>query len=243
MSMDALKVLNEARRAVPAVNFALGVAGIAAAGALVSAFIGRGPTAIVLVALVFIGMVLLFIFSKLATSDSPSTKYAGVVLLWAVLLFFVTFLILTTTVFLGYGPAAWAQVLRVEAKDPRAERLARANYLLSRTVSATIPNQQLQGKVFSTPVRNYRRIDGCIKSSLFPEQFAEQCEREAQKIIATIYCRSMNYRESASHRAEMHPTVYPAYVLSFNEAPNDGIDFQWNPSETSGFVFEEIECK
>ena len=45
-----LQVLNLARQAVPAVNYALGVAGIAAAAAIVTLFLGWTKASIVLVA-------------------------------------------------------------------------------------------------------------------------------------------------------------------------------------------------
>jgi hypothetical protein len=90
-----LGILNLARQAVPAVNYALGVAGIAAAGAIITLFLGWTKASIVLICLSFIGMVPLFVFSQLVVSKSRSNQIAGAVLLWAVLLFFVTFLFFT----------------------------------------------------------------------------------------------------------------------------------------------------
>jgi hypothetical protein len=111
-------VLNAARQAVPAVDYALGVAGISAATAIVVFFIGRTRASIAIVALVFIGMVLLFTFSRLAVAQDPPIRLAGVVLLWGVLAFFLIFLGFTVTAFLSGRPAAWANFLGISDPDP-----------------------------------------------------------------------------------------------------------------------------
>jgi hypothetical protein len=108
-----LEVLNLARQAVPAVNYALGVAGIAAAGAIITLFLGWTKASIVLIVLIFIGMVLLFLFSQLVISKSRSNQIAGAVLLWAVLLFFISFLVFTVTAFAGEWPRPWATFLGI----------------------------------------------------------------------------------------------------------------------------------
>jgi hypothetical protein len=116
--MNPFHVLNEARKSVPVVNYALGVAGVAAAGAIVTLLVGRGLASLVLMVLIFIGMILLYLFSTLAKSNSTATRIAGTVLVWAVLLFFVVFLCLTVSVFLGYGPEAWARFIGVQVVPP-----------------------------------------------------------------------------------------------------------------------------
>ena len=109
---NPLSILSNAIKAVPAVKYALGVAGIAAAGAIVTTFAGgHSRTAIFLVALVFIGMILLFLFSNLVTSRSQSAQIAGQVLLWAVTVFFVVFLLFTTTAAVAGWPCNWAGFL------------------------------------------------------------------------------------------------------------------------------------
>jgi hypothetical protein len=108
-----LQVLNAARQAVPAVDYALGVAGISAATAIVVFFVGRTQASIILVALVFIGMLLLFTFSRLAVAQDPPIRLAGVVLLWGVLVFFLLFLGFTATAFLFRAPSAWADFLGI----------------------------------------------------------------------------------------------------------------------------------
>jgi hypothetical protein len=108
-----LAILDKARKAVPAVNFALGVAGIAAAAAIVSWLVGKNNSSIILLSSSFVGMILLFIFSKLVVSAAPSIQFAGVVLVWLVLVFFATFLLFTTTAFVLAWPCNWAEVLGV----------------------------------------------------------------------------------------------------------------------------------
>jgi hypothetical protein len=122
MPSDALSpmaVLDEARKAVPAVNYALGVAGVAAAAAIVTAFVGRGTGGMIVVGSAFVGMILLFVFSRLVISPSPSIQFAGVVLVWIVLVFFGTFLVLTATAVIFTKPCNWAQFLGISS-DCRA---------------------------------------------------------------------------------------------------------------------------
>jgi len=110
-SLSPLNVLDEARKAVPAVNYALGLAGVAAAAAIITSFVGHGPGAIIVIGASFVGMIILFIFSKLVVSTSPSIQFAGVVLVWATLAFFGTFLVLTTTAVIFTWPCNWAELL------------------------------------------------------------------------------------------------------------------------------------
>lgn len=121
------QVLNEARKAVPAVNYALGVAGIAAAVAIINLFIGPTKASLVIVGLVFIGMILLFAFAQLTAAKSYSIQIAGIFLLWAVLSFFVIFLGFTVTAFATEWPVPWARFLGIaidsnsSARSPRAD--------------------------------------------------------------------------------------------------------------------------
>src|SRR5438876_7546080 len=92
-NLSPMAILDKARKAVPAVNYALGVAGIAAAAAMVSWLVGNNNSSIILLSSSFVGMILLFIFAKLVASTAPSIQFAGVVLVWMVLVFFATFLL------------------------------------------------------------------------------------------------------------------------------------------------------
>lgn len=241
--IDALKILNEARKSVPVVKYALGVVGVAAAASLVSAYVGQGFASVLLVGFVFVGMILLFLFSELVSSESSSVKLAGVVLLWAVVLFFVTFLALTVSAFVFKAPTAMVKILKIEPVDPQKERIEKANKLVEHALTLTPVAATQSPKVISPPQRNGRYIDGCIISPFFPTQFGQQCRLEAQNIIATMYCRSLGYRESSAHSVSMQPTIHSAYVLALAEAPNESLDVQWQTSEVSGSIFTEIECR
>jgi hypothetical protein len=110
-SLSPMAILDKARKAVPAVNYALGVAGVAAAAALVTLLVGNTNSSIILLSSSFVGMVLLFVFSKLVVSPAPSIQFAGIVLVWMILAFFATFLLFTTTAFVSGWPCNWAEIL------------------------------------------------------------------------------------------------------------------------------------
>ena len=113
-----LKIMRRAQLEVPAVKFAFGVAGVAAAGAVVIAVLGQGRVSIIVLGGVFAAMILLFVFSRLVASDNPSVTTAGTVLLWAVIVFFCIFLFFTTTAFAFHWPRAWADFIGVsDGKD------------------------------------------------------------------------------------------------------------------------------
>jgi hypothetical protein len=119
-SMESLSpwdVLETARRAVPAIDFALAAAAVAAAGAIIVGFLGRRRATVIIVGGVFVAMILLFVFSKLVAAENLSVVNAGVALLWAVVAFFIAFLVFTATaVALGW-PRPWADVLGLESSD------------------------------------------------------------------------------------------------------------------------------
>jgi hypothetical protein len=113
------QVLNAARKAVPAVNYALGIAGIAAAASIVGLFVGQTQAGVRVIGLVFIGMVLLFVFARLAVASDRSVRVAGAVLLWSVLLFFIIFLGFTVSAFATGAPRAWAEFLGIVRSTPQ----------------------------------------------------------------------------------------------------------------------------
>lgn len=117
-SFSPWKVLMAAREAVPAVDYALGTAGIAAAGSIVTAFLGKGKVSIIIFGAMLVAMVLLFVFARLVASTSPMITYAGYFLTWAVVLFFVTFLVFTATAMAIGQPTIWAGVLGVGKPSP-----------------------------------------------------------------------------------------------------------------------------
>jgi uncharacterized protein YjbI with pentapeptide repeats len=84
-----LALIQEAQRSVPAVKYALGVVGIAAAAGIVSGVLGHTRSALLLLTLIFVGMVLLFLFARLVSSGpSPSIQLAANVIMWTIVLVF-----------------------------------------------------------------------------------------------------------------------------------------------------------
>jgi tetratricopeptide (TPR) repeat protein len=114
-----LGILHAARQAVPAVDYALGAAGVAAAGAVITGLLGNGRAAIIILGGTLIAMLLLFGFARLVAAQSSSATLAGVVLLWAVIGFFCTFLIFTITAVAFRWPPAWAATLGFDAPAAR----------------------------------------------------------------------------------------------------------------------------
>ncbi len=117
MSFSPIDVLNEARRAVPVVDYALGVAGVAAAAVLVTDFIGNGRASIVIFGAVLVGMLLLILLGRLLKSESPAVMGAAIAMTWAGALFFIIFLGFTTTAAAFYWPAPWADFLGMSKRN------------------------------------------------------------------------------------------------------------------------------
>jgi hypothetical protein len=125
------EILNRAIQEVPAVKYALGVSGVAAAVAIINHFIGTSSSSWILLVLVFVGMILLFLFSALISSAAPAIQLAGEVLVWAVLIFFLIFLGFTALAFATGLPCNWADIVGVKTPHPSC--------LVSHASSAPIP--------------------------------------------------------------------------------------------------------
>jgi predicted outer membrane repeat protein len=99
-----LGLIRQATRAVPAVRYALGVVGIAAAAALVFGVLGRDAKVAIFAPLgLLVLMVLLLLFAKLAAqTDIPSLRAALLVLIWMpLILAFGALILLGSSVFFG----------------------------------------------------------------------------------------------------------------------------------------------
>lgn len=114
LESPSMIVLNEARRAVPAMNYALAVAGLAATASIVGFFVGQSKASIITLFMIFAAMVLIFIFATLIRSGSRHIFIAGLITMYAVLILFISFLAFTVTAFAFYWPPAWAKVLEIE---------------------------------------------------------------------------------------------------------------------------------
>ena len=102
--MNPLSVINAAIKQVPAVKYALGVAGIAAAVSLVRMFIPEPEVAVPVLVLMVALMVLLLLFTRLdKVLSNTSFKLPAQVVLWVVVvLFSATLTVLFTTYFLSW---------------------------------------------------------------------------------------------------------------------------------------------
>lgn len=102
--MQSLDILKEAQKAVPAVKFALGVAGVAAAVALVFGLI-KNPYVAVFGTVIMLGlMFILLVFSSIArhTKSQVTQTFAYVLMGFFVLIIMCTTLFLFTSVFFEY---------------------------------------------------------------------------------------------------------------------------------------------
>lgn len=117
MATIAAAVLREATQKVPATKYAVGVVGIAAALSIVLSLTGKLGNPIVPLSLVFIGMILLFVFSAAVYTGIMGATVVATVLVWSIILFFLTFLSFTVSAFAFGLPCNWAEFISVE-KSP-----------------------------------------------------------------------------------------------------------------------------
>jgi len=106
-AIEPIQVLREAIKAVPAVKYALGVVGVGAAAAVILALLGHWQGIPIIFGGVLVGMVLLFVFTRLVESSGSVTKAPVTILVWCVIIFFCVFMILTVTVFTIDWPPRW----------------------------------------------------------------------------------------------------------------------------------------
>jgi hypothetical protein len=111
---DPWSVLKYATDQVPALRYAIGVAGIAGAASIVATFTqGYSIVTTVSVGLLIVGMVVLYLFARLATSKAKAVHNAGLVLMWAVVAFVIAFMVFTTTAVAAGWPCNWAELLHL----------------------------------------------------------------------------------------------------------------------------------
>jgi hypothetical protein len=107
-------VLIYATDRVPALRYAIGVAGIAAAVSIVAALTqGYSIVTTISVGLLIVGMVVLYLFARLVTSKATTVHNAGLVLMWTVVAFVIVFMVFTTTAVAVGWPCNWAELLHL----------------------------------------------------------------------------------------------------------------------------------
>lgn len=101
--LSPAKILKEAIRAVPAVKYALGVAGIAAVIAIIAGFKINYKVTVLGIIIMFLLMFLLVIFSAFARSATKSLRNLGLTLAWSfVILTIATALLIFTEFFFSW---------------------------------------------------------------------------------------------------------------------------------------------
>ncbi len=109
----AWSILEQATAQVPAVRYAMGLAGIAAAAAIVTTLTnGYSGITTLAVGLLIVAMIVLYLFSYLVQSKSKSVHYAGMTLMWAVVLVVIIFMGFTATAVAFSWPCNWAMIMK-----------------------------------------------------------------------------------------------------------------------------------
>ncbi|MCJ2043310.1 hypothetical protein MKK58_01920 [Methylobacterium sp. J-078] len=111
-------ILREATKQFPGIRYVWGAVAIAAAAGLIVKYLGETKTAIIIWCLAFLATILVTMFA--GTSERGSKlDTPRQVLIYSTLIFFCTFLILTMSVFMGYGPKRWADFLGFDETKPK----------------------------------------------------------------------------------------------------------------------------
>jgi hypothetical protein len=116
-----MELLRRARDEVPAMRFAIALAGLIAVAAIGLLLVGKTWAALISCASVLIGMILLFVFSRLVASKSAQIQIAGIFLLWSVVITFMTFLVFTLGAVSVGIPSGWARILGLQTVVERTE--------------------------------------------------------------------------------------------------------------------------
>ncbi|MCF1436770.1 MULTISPECIES: hypothetical protein [Rhizobium/Agrobacterium group] len=123
--MDPMLILRDATKRLPALKYAIGVTGIAAAAAIVMRVLGPEYSKVsgVLIGGTICAMFLLFAFSRLVTSaKSDAVTLPGFVMFYVVALAFCCFVAFTVSAFAFYWPEPWAVYLNVPAPSDKNRR-------------------------------------------------------------------------------------------------------------------------
>ena len=99
------------RKAVPAVDFALGFAVVAALAALIIGFLGYARAALIIFAGMVVASLFVAICVRVFSGRNSALTLAGIATVWAVALFFITFLAFTATAVAFKWPPGWASIL------------------------------------------------------------------------------------------------------------------------------------
>lgn len=122
---NPIALLRHATRAVPAVRYATGLVGIAAAAIIIRALVGDVPVASMLLVagVMILAMAMLVIFAASADAPKKRRSAVGMAFLWAACLFTIFFMSITVTAVTFGWPKGWAHtILPTQAvEEPLAE--------------------------------------------------------------------------------------------------------------------------
>lgn len=155
-----MNYLKSARKAVPAVRYAIGLIGVAAAGTIISTIAGQGKAAILLTGMVFVGMILLYVFSIATRSDNISIKKASAFLIWIVVASFSASLVLILSAISFGEPSGMRDFILSEKPSDRTK-------LFSVIFSSNDPNESISAidKLTKIAIKE-KRVDDEVISIL-----------------------------------------------------------------------------
>lgn len=120
---ELVTLLSQATKTLPQLRFAWGLLGIAIVAALIMQIVGSDRAAIVVVSLALIGTVLVFVAS-VAFGRSEKASLPAIVFVWAIVIFFITFLLFTISAFAISKPRNWANLLGISSEIPSQQELS-----------------------------------------------------------------------------------------------------------------------
>ena len=111
-AFSPLDIVREATKAVPAVKYALGVAGVLAALSIAAAFFTSWAAAALGFLVMLILMILLYVFSIMVNIAGEAAKPPAIILLYSVVLLFVTWCVLLTSCTFIQQPSTLRELYR-----------------------------------------------------------------------------------------------------------------------------------
>ena len=110
---ELLQIIRQASEKFPGIRYVWGAVAIAAAGGLYVKILGQDRAAIIIWALSFLAFVLVTALAGGSTSRATTTNAPRLIIIYATVTFFCIFMLLTVSVFMGYGPSNWADFLGI----------------------------------------------------------------------------------------------------------------------------------
>jgi hypothetical protein len=222
-------LLKWARSEVPAVKYAIGISGIAAAGSLALTFFTKPQTAVIVIGFMLAAMVLLYVFSKLAKSDSPHITAAALVLMWSVVVAFVVFISLTVTAVITGYPSTWSRLLSLE--QPQSSNSGKIETLIKQvgvkdSVDGRRALHQLVAIAASGNPDDQMHVLRTLKGKFLATDdvnMSKDIRRFRKKLMSAILNSADNDMTKAFERGDLTHTMLVG--MDFREVYAVGVDF------------------